>query len=176
MATALHFAAQKGDSPEVRRLIKAGTDVNVQDKNGNTPLKYASAEPYPDVLRTLLSLGALPQLADHRGFTPIHCVAGHGFYEEAIEMAEILISAGADVNARSKVCGLVPLHEVRTVGMIDFLIHNGADPTIKNDEGQTPQEYLEEDGCIEEAEYLRVLMASGEIDGFGNSASLHASP
>ena len=43
-------------------------------------------------------------------------------------------------------------------------------------EGQTTQEYLEEDGCMEEAEYSRALMASGEIDGFGNSAVLCALP
>ena len=132
MATDLHFAAQAGDVSEVKRLVAAGADVNIQDENGNTPLKYASAEPHPEVLSTLISLGATPHLADRRGFTPIHCVAGHGFYEESIEMAEILIKAGADVNVRSKVQGFVPLHEARTVRMIDFLLQHGADPTIKN--------------------------------------------
>ena len=155
MPTDLHFAAQRGDAEEVRRLVAAGANVNAQDKNGNTPLKYASAEPHPEVLRVLILLGATPGLADHRGFTPIHCVAGHGFYDEAIEMAEILVEAGADVNARSTTLGFVPLHEVRTTGMVDFLLRNGADPTIMNDSGQTPVEYLAEDDCIEEAEHLR---------------------
>jgi ankyrin repeat protein len=154
MATDLHFAAQAGDVAEVKRLVEAGADVNVLDENGNTPLKYASAEPHPQVLRALIALGASPHISDRRGFTPIHCVAGHGFYEEAIEMAEILIAAGADVNVRSKVHGFVPLHEARTVEMIDFLLVHGADPTITNDEGKTPKEYLREDDCLEEAEHL----------------------
>jgi ankyrin repeat protein len=161
MATDLHFAAQAGDVSEVKRLVAAGADVNVQDENGNTPLKYASAEPHPEVLRTLIALGASPHLSDRRGFTPIHCVAGHGFYEEAIEMAEILIEAGADVNARSTVHGFVPLHEARTVGMIDFLLRHGADPTIKNDEGQTPEEYLRKDDEIEESEHLSKRTTNG---------------
>ena len=145
----------------VRRLVDEGADVNIQDENGNTPLKYASAEPRPDVLRTLISLGASPALAYKRGFTPIHCVAGHGFYDEAVEMAEILIGAGADVNARSAEYGFVAMHEARTTKMIDFLLAHGADPTIKNAEGKTPEEYLAGDDQIEESEYLRRRIKEG---------------
>ena len=175
MSTDLHFAAQAGDVSEVERLVAAGADVNIQDENGNTPLKYASAEPHPEVLSTLISLGANPHLADRRGFTPIHCVAGHGFYEESIEMAEILIKAGADVNVRSKVQGFVPLHEARTVRMIDFLLQHGADPTIKNDEGQTPEQYLREDDEIEEAEHLTKRTANGYQDVAPNACPASSS-
>jgi ankyrin repeat protein len=161
MTMQLHFAAQAGDCSEIRRLVAAGADVNSQDEHGNTPLKYASAEPYPDALRTLIALGASPHLPDHRGFTPLHCVAGHGFYEEAIEMATILIDAGADVNARSQRFGFVPLHEARTTGMIDFLLRHGADPCLRNDAGQTPAEYLRADGETKEADHLSRRFAQG---------------
>lgn len=162
MATKLHFAAQAGDCAEITRLVEEGVDVNIPDKNENTPLKYASAEPHPQALRALIALGASPHLSDRNGFTPMHCLAGHGFYEEAIEMAEILIAAGADVNVRSKTYGFVPLHVVKTTKMIDFLLQHGADAAIKNNEGQTPEEYLREDGCLKEAEYLRKKVAEGE--------------
>ncbi len=91
----------------------------------------------------------------------MHCVAGHGFYDEAIEMAEILVEAGADVNARSATYGLVPLHVVRTTGMIDFLLRSGADPSIKSDSGLTPEEYLAEDDYNEESEYLKQKTKEG---------------
>lgn len=78
-------------------------------------------------------------------------------------MAEVLIDAGADVNARSKVLGFVPLHEVRTVRMIEYLLRHGANPGVKNEAGQTPMEYLREDDCLEEAEYLRQRMPQGKL-------------
>ena len=58
MSTEIHFAAQHGDATKVHRLVTSGIDVDIQDENGNTPLKYASAEPNPEVLRLLISLGA----------------------------------------------------------------------------------------------------------------------
>ncbi len=161
MSTDLHFAAQNGNVAEVERLIAEGADPNAQDENGNTPLKYASAEPYPQVLLTLISLGASPVMADRRGFTPIHCVAGHGFYDEALEMGKILVDAGADVNARSIVHGFVPLHEARTTRMVDFLLENGADPSIKNNDGQTPEQYLSEVDNVNEANRLRKRTEAG---------------
>lgn len=153
--TELHFAAQAGELAEVRRLLSLGADVNAVDSNGITPLKYASAEPQPEVLRLLIASGASATIADHRGFTPMHCVAGHGFFDEAIEMAEILLRAGADVNARSRQLGFVPLHEAQTTRMVEWLLAHGADPTIRNDAGKSPEEYLRADGCVEEADCLR---------------------
>lgn len=70
-------------------------------------------------------------------------------------MAQILVDAGADVNARSSYLGFVPLHEVHTVQMIAFLIEKGADPCIVNDAGQTPASYLLEDGKELEAHFLQ---------------------
>ncbi len=151
----LHFAAQDGDVAKVSRLLALGADVNATDSRGNTPLKYASAEPHPEVLRLLTAHGASATIADDRGFTPLHCAAGHGFYKEAIEMVEILLQAGADVNARSLHLGFVPLHEARTARMVDWLLTHGADVTVRNNAGQTPEDYLRADGCAEEADRLR---------------------
>lgn len=155
MTTELHFAAQRGDITEVVRLIKSGAEIDSRDERGNTPLKYVSAEPHIGVLGFLLDNGASPLCADDRGFTPLHCVAGHGFYDEALDMASLLVEAGADVNARSVQYGYVPLHEARTASMIDFLVSRGADMSIRNCDGQTPYEYQLEDGNLVEAECLR---------------------
>lgn len=157
MSTELHFAAQKGDLATAQNLIARGADVNIRDENGNTPLKYASAEPHPEMLRLLLNHGAQPNLADHRGFTPLHCVAGHGFYDEALDMADILISAGANLNPRSTQYGFGLLHEVRTIPMINFLIGHGADPTVRDDQGLLPHENLREECEDEEADHLQQI-------------------
>ena len=161
MPSELHFAVQAGKLAEVRSLITSGVDVNAQDRNGNTPLKYASAEPHPEVMVELILAGARVDLSDRRGFTPLHCVASHGFYSEALEMAKMLLKSGANVNAKSAELGFVPLHEVRTTGMIDLLLAHGANPTLRNEDGQTPAEYLLKEGNKEEAEHLKKKMKNG---------------
>ena len=150
-ATPLHFAAQSGDLAEIERLLSAGANPNARDAHGNTPLKYASAEPRPAAMRRLLAAGAQVDLADDRGFTPLHCAAAHGFYTEAAEMVALLIDAGADVNARSRFLGLVPLHEATGPHIIDLLLDCGADASLRNDAGLTPSEYMEGEERDEDA-------------------------
>ena len=53
MISDLHLAAQRGDLAEIQKLVAAGTDINTPDLNGNTPLKYAAAEPFPETLKLL---------------------------------------------------------------------------------------------------------------------------
>jgi cytohesin len=153
--TDLHFAAQAGDVEAIVRLVAAGADVNARDEHGNTPLKYASAEPVPGAIRKLIELGADVNLADDRGFTPLHCAAGHGFYAEAVEMAEALLTRGADVNARSRELGVVPLHEATGGDVIRLLLARGADPHVRSDAGLSPLEYMIEDERLDDAEHLR---------------------
>ncbi len=69
--TNLHFAAQGGDVEAIARLVAAGADVNARNEHGNTPLKYASAEPLPAAIRKLIELGADVNFGDDRGFTPL---------------------------------------------------------------------------------------------------------
>lgn len=153
--TELHFAAQSGDVEAIARLVAAGAKVNAQDEHGNTPLKYASCEPVPAAVRKLIELGADVNLGDDRGFTPLHGAAAHGFYAEAVEMAEALLARGADVNARSRELGFVPLHEATGGDVIRLLIARGADPNVRNDAGLTPLEYMIEDERLDDAEHLR---------------------
>jgi ankyrin repeat protein len=159
--TDLHWAAQAGDVEAITRLVAAGADVNARDKHGNTPLKYASAEPVPDAVRKLIELGADVNLGDDRGFTPLHCAAAHGFYAEAVEMAEALLARGADVNARSRELGLVPLHEATGGDVIRLLVARGADPNVRSDAGLTPLEHMIEDERPDDAEHLRQSLRPG---------------
>lgn len=153
--TDLHFAAQRGELQEIERLVAGGIDVNVRDQSGNTPLKYACAEPSLEAIQRLIDLGADVNLADDRGFTPLHCAAGHGFYPDALKIVELLLSRGADINARSIELGFVPLHEATGPAIIRLLLERGADACIKSNDGLTPLEYMIEEGNEEDAKALR---------------------
>lgn len=56
--TPLRGAAIMGEYEPARILIEAGADVNMKDPVGKTPLDYATAEGYDDIVELLLANGA----------------------------------------------------------------------------------------------------------------------
>jgi ankyrin repeat protein len=58
--TALHYAAQRGDTEAVRLLLEKKVDVNAQSKSGDTPLKLASSKGHTEVEQVLTAAGARP--------------------------------------------------------------------------------------------------------------------
>lgn len=76
------------------------------------------------------------------------------------EVAALLISKGADVNAKDS-SGLTPLHAVArwypkmAVGIANLLLANGADINLKDNQGRTPVWYAKGRGNAEVVELLR---------------------
>jgi cytohesin len=103
--TALHAAASGGHSKILDLLIAKGADVNINSTYG-TPLHLANrgrpkkkVESCAQMVEKLLAEGAdVNARASRRGQTPLHNAARWGHYKAA----ELLISAGADVNAKDK--------------------------------------------------------------------------
>jgi ankyrin repeat protein len=96
----LHVAASARPSNEklVRRLIELGVELDMaSDGGGVTPLHMlVRCGGDESVAKLLLNAGANPNhVAGYNGFTPLHSAAKSGY----VELAALLLSAGADANA-----------------------------------------------------------------------------
>jgi hypothetical protein len=95
-----------------------------------------------------------PNSKDPNGYTPIHAAASYGH----IGLLKLLIKRGGDINVQDSE-GDAPLHHVEDIKTAKLMVEElKADWKIKNNEGQIPAEYIEEDDEFPElAHYLRSL-------------------
>ena len=93
--TPLHSATSAGREDVVAELIAAGANVNARTDADATAL-YLGV-PYPAIVRRLLAAGADPDLAQRRGFTPLH----HAAFGGHSETAEALLAARARTDVRT---------------------------------------------------------------------------
>ena len=131
--TPLHRADSAND---VTPLLAAGANLNARDNVGETPLHEATAERSrsADVAAALLAAGADPNARDNYGHMPLHGLAIYAasgfnvnlnfrpsgfdeieeeFMARDVEVARILLAAGADPNARDAT-GATPLDVMRS--------------------------------------------------------------
>jgi len=115
---------------------------------GDTALHVAAAAHQPDLVRTLLEMGAGAGATNRRGAQPLHYAAdghpGSDAWDPAGQAAVVraLIAAGADPNATDK-SGVTPLHRAvrtRSAAAVGALLDGGADARRTNRSGSTPME------------------------------------
>ncbi len=154
----LHRAIESADDGRVAKLITEGADVNEKNTISQTPLMLAADRKNVGVVELLLKHGANPKANDRMGLTPLHYVARgefcgnaqHGVDHEpfrnvadpkCLKLAEVLVAAGAVVDARSE-DGSTPLHEATQSGLIllaSFLLDHGANVNARSEGvGSTP--------------------------------------
>jgi ankyrin repeat protein len=118
---------------------------------GTTPLlRAARAADIPSIER-LLAAGALVDLPQREGLTPLMVAVGAGASPidtrgkfrtalEALETAQVLLAAGAAIDARDA-RGRTALHYAAAAGYTDaalLLVERGADPAAVDADGATP--------------------------------------
>ena len=127
--TALQVAAAAGRANLVKLLIAHGADVNHRDHDGHPPLLCAAFgamwKGAPDWI-----VKSLFRRDDDENEDKLWEMVGH----EHVEVAKLLLAAGADVNARGGDCGLTPLMVAAIAGdaeMARLLLDHHADLSIK---------------------------------------------
>jgi ankyrin repeat protein len=163
--TALHFAARQGFVDVVKALVDGGADINQQNPGDRaTPLTIAIINGHYDLATWMLEKGADPNNAAFNGVTPLYAVLNIQWHPKSLfpspkayqqqttsylELMQLLIDKGADVNARlqRKVwyqgynndysgfdeAGATPFFRAAyasDVAAMKLLVANGADPFI----------------------------------------------
>ncbi|KAI9043325.1 uncharacterized protein KD926_003855 [Aspergillus affinis] len=134
-------------------LLKANLDLNIQDRQGHTPLMaslctsssssrsmtFSLRRGLITTARELIEAGVDVNITDYRGSSPLHAAAASGF----TEIVPLLLSHGASVLTRDD-AGLTALCYVLRNGyytnrlpMAKALLSAGADPLFAGPNGET---------------------------------------
>jgi ankyrin repeat protein len=141
-------------------LVSAAPDTKTaapDTKTIDTRLADAAEEGNRDAVRTLIAQKADVNSAQGDGTTALHWAA----YNDDVEMAKLLVAAGASVKATTRVDSLTALFMAAKNGsapMIEVLIKAGADADFADEHGTTPLMLAAASGS---ADAVRVLLDHG---------------
>ena len=148
--TPLHIASggfvgrcSPGEAATVELLLAHGANADVKDKEGRVPLQLAAEDACQDLVLTLLSHGANPEVAFLQGGL-LHMAAARGLER----VGGVLLQRGVDVNTKNRE-GWTPLHQAvfrKRPEMVQFLISHGANALVKDKLGNTPLDFAQGEG------------------------------
>ncbi len=112
-------------------------------------------EPNLNLVRDLIALGANIdwQNEDNYNYTPLHLAVREG----SVEIARMLIDAGADLDVQDTWGSKTPLHEAAHNGRVKIahmLIDAGANVNVQDGDGETPLHWAAGNGRVEIARML----------------------
>ncbi len=174
--TPLHRMAGAWAGPDAMAfLVNRGASVKAVDARGRTPLHYATEHDYSsrttlDRLKLLIDSGADVKAVDSEGNTPLHGVISD-------EIAALLISKGANVNARNAleqtpflcVAGQQPL--IRPV--LQLLLDHGASADVVDAQGRTPLHMAAKQDLSWSAKFLLDSGADAKVVDSQGNTTLH---
>jgi ankyrin repeat protein len=181
--TLLHAAAFWGRSEIARMLLDHGTNPNLENKVGATPLhlvsegNYNSQEHGVRTVRLLLERGVDVNARSKNQCTAFLSAASSG----RLEIAQILLDHGADLNAENE-WGETALHIVsrgiydsqeQGVGTARLLLERGVDVNTRQKDGWTSLHCAAFIGRVELTQLLLEHGANASIETKGCETALH---
>ena len=143
--TALHRAAIEGHVETVELLVDRGADLTIRDRSyHSSPLGWADHGGKTRVLELLLRDPTKLDLRD---------AVEYGKVDRAIELLR-------DVDPNIALVGGEPGALLRSAAhgghlrLVEYLLDRGADPSVRNSEGDSPLDYARQQGHSEVAKLL----------------------
>ena len=150
-------ALWSGDPAAIAKLFRSNANPNQADAHGRTLLMEVVLEKRADLVKLLLEHGADPKLQDHDGSTALHFAA----QAHLPEIVQLLLDNGAPVDAKDHL-GNTPLFKALStfLGQADgnaiwALVLAGADRTIKNTHGVSPEDLSSEASTYDLGQFVR---------------------
>lgn len=150
---ALIVALQRESTHAFTTLLGAkGLKMNQTNPKGETALMLAAIKGRLEAARALIERGAD---VNQTGWTPLHYAASCTS-DQAVAMLDLLIEHHAYIDAESP-NGSTPLMlaaQYGTQASAQWLVAQGADPTLKNERGMTAVDFAQRVGRQELAQHL----------------------
>jgi len=105
-----HLCANRNDADDritcLNTLVEAGADINARTRLSTTPLHFAAGYGHPKLVAAVVNAGANVNSENPVG-TPLHWACRR--HRPSVECVELLLNAGAAVNATTLAGGRTPL-------------------------------------------------------------------
>lgn len=159
-ATATIFdLARAGDAAGVEKALASGTDVNIRDPLGQTPIVVAALARQDAVAQVLRKHGADVMARTDKGMTPLHAAAFSG----DLETLKLLLAGGAAINDQDNFAHITALHaaaEENHTAVVELLIKTkGTDPALIDVKGFSPSTLA---GWKQNWDVVQILVANGD--------------
>lgn len=150
----LRSAIRRNAESDDTILAVLGSNLDLVDSNGRTPIFHAILANRLSLVEKLLSLGAATSHQDEEGRTPLHFAV----YGRHLDLAKILLRFGAEVDQKD-LHGNTPLWDAVMQfkdfkEMIRLLVDSGADPDSKNHYDRSPRDLVLSQKTGDAAEWL----------------------
>lgn len=154
--SSIHMAVSEGHKDIVERLINAGATL-VTSRDGISPLMIALEQRHFDIAKLLLGNGANPDI--EVSFDTGENLLMEAAEQDDLEKIKILLKHHANIDSQDIQSNTPLMYAAKNgnANAFELLLAYGADPSLKNNEGKTSYDFIQE-SSLSEAEKNRLWL------------------